>query len=494
VKEELRITTRRIEEHQPQPVTLRRAEITVERLDSSDQQPKLLERNFLMAKTIVGLFDDFTDAQGAVQELANKGFSRDNISLAANDATGEYAKSTASSAEWSGTATGATTGAAVGGIGGLLLGLGALAIPGIGPIIAAGPLVAALTGAGIGAMAGGMIGALTDVGVPEEEAGYYAEGVRRGGTLVTINAEDTMAEQVIDILENHNAIDVQQRASAWKQSGWTGYSPKAEPYTTEEITRERERYRSTPSTAAAGAAHPSTQPAPPPARRDTAATDGKETTLPVMEEEMTVGKRAVQRGGVRVFSRMTEKPVEEQVHLRDEHVSVERRPVDRALSSADRDAFKESTIEMTETDEEAVVSKQARVVEEVVVRKDVQDRTETVRDTVRRTDVEVEKLEAERGQSANGFESYDAEFRKNFTGTYGSRENNGNYEKYVPAYRYGYELTSDKRYSGKEWSAFESDVKRDWETRNPGQGAWDEVKDAVRHAWDAVRGRTPRAA
>jgi len=188
-----------------------------------------------MAKTIVGLFDDFIDAQWAVQELANKGFARDNISLAANDATGEYAKSTAASAEWSGTATGATTGAAVGGVGGLLLGLGALAIPGIGPIIAAGPLVAALTGAGIGAMAGGMIGALTDVGVPEEEAGYYAEGVRRGGTLVTINAEDTRVDQAIDILENHNAVDVQQRATAWQQSGWKGYSQTAKPYTSEEI-------------------------------------------------------------------------------------------------------------------------------------------------------------------------------------------------------------------------------------------------------------------
>jgi len=171
---------------------------------------------------------------------------------------------------------------------------------------------------------------------------------------------------------------------------------------------------------------------------------------------------------------------------------VERRPVNRTLSKADLDAFKESTIEITETDEEAVVAKQARVVEEVIVRKDVQDRTETVRDTVRRTDVEVEKLGAERSQSTNGFEAYDAEFRKNFTGTYGRREKNGAYEKYAPASRYGYELGSDTRYSGKEWSTFESDVRRDWETRHPGQGAWEDVKDAVRHAWDSVREREPR--
>jgi len=314
--------------------------------------------------------------------------------------------------------------------------------------------------------------------------------VRRGGTLVTVNAEESMVDRAVDILENHNAVDVEQRASSWKQSGWTGYSSTAKPYTTDEITREREGYRTAASTVAAGAAT-STRPIPPqPNRRDTSVTAGKETTLPVIEEEMQVGKRTVSRGGVRVYSRVTEKPVEEQVQLRKEQVSVERRPVNRAVSGTDREAFKEGTIEMTETSEEAVVSKQARVVEEVVVRKDAQERTETVRDTVRRTDVEVEKLGAERGQGASGFAVYDADFRKNFTSTYGSKGKNYTYEKYAPAYRYGYELTTDKRYSGKDWSVFESDARRDWETRYPGQGVWEDVKDAVRYAWDTVRGRT----
>jgi hypothetical protein len=271
-----------------------------------------------MAKTIVGLFDTFADARGAVQALVNKGFSRDDISLAANDTTGEYAKATTSSGEWSGTATGATTGAALGGIGGLLVGLGALAIPGIGPIIAAGPLVAALTGAGIGAATGGMVGALTDVGVPEDEAGYYLEGVRRGGTLVTVNAQDDRADQAIEILENHNAVDVEQRAAAWQQSGWTGYSPTAEPYTTEKIAREREQYRPAPRTAASEPTATSIRPTPQPDRHTTAAAGEKEITLPVIEEDMQIGKRAVQRGGVRVYSRVTEKPVEEQVQLREE--------------------------------------------------------------------------------------------------------------------------------------------------------------------------------
>ena len=448
-----------------------------------------------MAKTIVGLFDTFTEAQDAVQELVNAGFSRDTISIAANNAAGEYPQATTTSEEWSGTATGAATGATIGGIGGLLVGLGALAIPGIGPVVAAGPLIAALTGAGIGAVAGGLIGALTDIGVPEEEAGYYAEGVRRGGTLVTINAEESRVNKAIDILEDHNAVDVEQRASAWKQSGWTGYSPTAKPYTPAEITLEREQYRTLPSTVAAGAAAPSARPIPSQqTRRDTSLTGGKETTLPVIEEQVQVGKRTVSGGGVRVYSRVTEKPVEEQVQLRQEHVSVERRPVNRALSGADRDAFKEGTIELTETSEEAVVSKHARVIEEVVVRKDAQERTETVRDTVRRTDVEVEKLGAERGQGPNGFEVYDAEFRQNFLSTYGTKGNNDTYEKYLPAYRYGYELTSNKRYNSKDWSAVESEARRDWETRYPGQGTWEDIKDAVRYAWDSVRGREPRRA
>jgi len=118
--------------------------------------------------------------------------------------------------------------------------------------------------------------------------------------------------------------------------------------------------------------------------------DTNEQVIPIVEEQLTVGKREVNRGGVRVRSYVVETPVSEQVTLRDENVSVERHAVDQPLSAADGDAFRERTIEMTETAEEAVVSKTARVVEEVVIRKDVGTRTEVVNDTVRRTDVEVD--------------------------------------------------------------------------------------------------------
>ncbi len=120
--------------------------------------------------------------------------------------------------------------------------------------------------------------------------------------------------------------------------------------------------------------------------------EDKEAVLPVIEEELQVGKREVETGGVRVTNRMTETPVAEQVTLREEHVNVERHAVNRPVSDADAVAFREGTIEVSEKSEQAVVGKQARVVEEVVVGKQATERTETVRDTVKRTDVEVEDL------------------------------------------------------------------------------------------------------
>ncbi|KPV48230.1 hypothetical protein SE17_39190, partial [Kouleothrix aurantiaca] len=143
-----------------------------------------------MAKTIVGLFDTSTEAQNVVQQLVDGGFSRDSISVLANNRDGYTPSDTTATAEGAG--AGAVGGGVLGGVLGLLVGVGALAIPGIGPVLAAGPLAAALgaagastlVGAGIGAAAGGIIGALVGAGIPEEDAGFYAEGVRRGGTLV----------------------------------------------------------------------------------------------------------------------------------------------------------------------------------------------------------------------------------------------------------------------------------------------------------------------
>jgi uncharacterized protein (TIGR02271 family) len=207
--------------------------------------------------------------------------------------------------------------------------------------------------------------------------------------------------------------------------------------------------------------------------------DQRTTAIPVVQEELKVGKREVQRGGVRVFSRVVETPVNESVSLREEHVSVERRPVDQPISTADSTAFKEQSIEMRERAEEAVVQKSARVVEEVVVGKEATQRKENITDSVRHTEVQVEQL----GGSTADDDSY---YRSHWTSNYGTT--GGNYDDYAPAYSYGTQMRGDSRYQGRQWDDVESDLRTDWESRNRGTAGstWDRMKAAIRHGWDKV--------
>lgn len=354
-----------------------------------------------MAKTIVGLFDNFNDAENVVRDLENANFAKNDISIVANQTahaattggatTGGATTGTGGTQTGTGAAHGAEAGAVIGGVTGLLVGLGALAIPGIGPVLAAGPLAAALgttlgataTGAAIGAVGGGLIGALTHAGVPKEEAQYYTEGVRRGGTLVTVNSPDDRAQEAVDIMNGRGAVDIDSRGSTYQETGYTGYTPDAAPYAHEDIVAERNRYAGTTGAGTTGTANVA-----------------GETVIPIVEEELTVGKRQVQGGGARVHTYMTETPVQESVTLREERVTVDRRPVDRAVTDADKTAFREGTTEVTETSEVPVVAKEARVVEEVVVGKQATERTETVKDTVRRTEVDVEDVNT--GKSGTG--------------------------------------------------------------------------------------------
>ena len=139
-------------------------------------------------------------------------------------------------------AAGAVTGGVVGGAAGLAASLMGLAIPGIGPIIAAGPIVSLLTGAGVGAVAGGLIGGLTDMGVSRADAEYYAEAVRRGGALVTVRADDARAERAAETMRSHGAVDIERRAERWRQGGWSGFDEKAQPYTASDLAREEDLY------------------------------------------------------------------------------------------------------------------------------------------------------------------------------------------------------------------------------------------------------------
>ena len=217
---------------------------------------------------------------------------------------------------------------------------------------------------------GGFWGSLKDFFMPEEDRYAYSEGLSRGGTLLTASVEPTQTETAYDILEQHGSVDLDQREASWRKEGWSGYS----------ATGGTTAASSTTGMAATGAA----------ALKGTGTTAGETDYIPVVEERLSVGKRVAEAGRVRVRSYVVEKPVEEQVILRDETVHVDRRAVDRPVTAADEALFESKTIEATELREQAVVSKEARVVEEVGIRKDAGQRTETVTDKVRRTEVEVE--------------------------------------------------------------------------------------------------------
>jgi len=212
--------------------------------------------------------------------------------------------------------------------------------------------------------------------------------------------------------------------------------------------------------------------------------DTSSAAIPVVQEQLKVGKREVQRGGVRVFSRVVETPVDESIGLREEHVNVQRRTVDEPISSADSTAFKEQSIEMRETAEEAVVEKSARVVEEVMINKEVSQREQQIHDTVRHTEVEVEQLGA--GSARSGMMSDDDYYRNHFTSNYGST--GASYDDYAPAYSYGSEMARNQKYSGRKWDDVESDLSSGWATRagNKAGSTWEKMKAAVRHGWDRM--------
>jgi len=182
-------------------------------------------------KTVVGTFDNIQNAYEAANDLVSAGYNRNDISVIATDTNNQYSPYVQSSVQTKvvdtadDVGTGAGIGATIGGIGGLLVGLGALAIPGIGPVVAAGPLLAALTGAGVGAVAGGIVGALADLGIPDEEAGLYSEGLRRGDILVIAQVPDASVNAVTRILDRPGLVDIRKQADSWRASGWKNFDP-----------------------------------------------------------------------------------------------------------------------------------------------------------------------------------------------------------------------------------------------------------------------------
>jgi uncharacterized protein (TIGR02271 family) len=221
----------------------------------------------------------------------------------------------------------------------------------------------------------GIWGAIKRFLMPDEDTHVYAEGIRRGYAMLVVRTGLGDQEQIIHLLESQDAVDVETHAADWRQSGWSGLHPGQSAWKSQRT-----------STTAGAATDRNSGPA------ATGTTGRREEVIPVYEEQLRVGKREVGRGSVRVRSYVVEQPVQEQVHLREERVNVERRPVDRPadIAAGTAEPFRERTIEVTAKAEEAVVAKEARVKEEIVVSKDAEERTQTVSDTVRRTEVEID--------------------------------------------------------------------------------------------------------
>jgi uncharacterized protein (TIGR02271 family) len=275
-----------------------------------------------MAQTVIGFFDNASEAQQAVEQLVSNGFSRASIDIAASSgSTGSMTSSGTTSGSY-GTSTGTSS--------------------------------YNNDNEGFGDKVSRFFGNLFD---SDDDRSRYSTVASRS-TTVTVHATSAdEAERAADLLDRYGAVDVDERAS---QYGYGATSASTTTDTSYADTTNR-----------------------------TADTTG---AIPIIEENLNVGKRVVETGGVRLRSRIIERPVEESVRLRVEHVHVERNPVNRPATEADLNAFREGTIEATEHAEVPVVGKTARVVEEVRLDKDVTERDEVVRDTVRRTDVDVENL------------------------------------------------------------------------------------------------------
>jgi uncharacterized protein (TIGR02271 family) len=225
----------------------------------------------------------------------------------------------------------------------------------------------------------------------DAEASTYHEAFRRGSHALTVTTQtDAEVDLAEALLGKAGAIDIDESSQKWREEGWQGSSAGTIP-----MPASSAASGSTASTGSLGSTAPSAQSAPSASSTaSTAAGSGDARTLQEVEEQLKVGKREVSRGGVRVYKRVTEVPVEETVALREERAHVTRRAVDRPVGADDASAFQEGSIELRETDEEAVVAKTARVVGEVDVSKEVLEREQTVRDTVRKSNVEVEQIEA----------------------------------------------------------------------------------------------------
>lgn len=337
-----------------------------------------------MEHTITALYDDFDTAYRVVDALITAGFDRDQISVIANDVDRVYTERYDVNERYDDTDdVSGGEGAALGAVSGAIIGLGAMLIPGVGPVLAAGPLLSAIIGGGVGAVAGAVTGGITasliDFGVDEDTAHRYAEGVRRGGALVVIHTANDHRDRAMDVMNNYSPIDVDSWAETWQATGWSRFDEEGSPYTSADIESHRSEAR---------------------------------TLQPYVNDE-DINSSAREGGTTATGST-------------------------RGTSSA----------------------------------------YGRVRSYPSGT--------AYTGGTTGNYDQYDQNFRRHYQTTY-ANSGRDYMSYYQPAYYYGYTLARDPRYSNTEsWNLVEADARLRWE-RDHRDTAWEDVKEAVRHAWEDVK-------
>jgi uncharacterized protein (TIGR02271 family) len=398
--------------------------------------------NSNITETIIGVFKDETTARNVVEQLVENGFSRQNVHLSSES------PDTAASYQTSRDAKSSETHHEHGFMGWLH----------------------------------SLFGENED-----EDTRRYSGAVGRGQYIVAVDSDENLRDRAVQIMNNNNAVDVDvdsDQQTSYPPTG-AGFSGTGRDYASTGTATPYSGTDTANAPRSSGEYSRGTDQI-----RDTQRTEvNAGETIPVVQEELKVGKRVVQRGGVRVYSRVIDEPVEETVRLREENVRVDRRPANRPVDARDEGLIRDQTIEVTETAEEPVFTKSARVVEEVVVGKDVNERTETIRDTVRRTQVDVEPIAGQNARSATtdvDRADYDSDFRRDYETRYSS--SGEPYENYAPAYQFGSRYASNPDYRGKSFEDSEERLKTEYLRNNP-NSAWDRAKGAVRYGWEKVTGK-----
>ncbi|HLI83700.1 MAG TPA: YsnF/AvaK domain-containing protein [Bryobacteraceae bacterium] len=366
------------------------------------------------ARTVVGVFDDYAAASKAAHELAASGIPADAVHLQSNLATGAAGHGSAS---------------------------------------------------GTGHHGGNILEKILGFG-RNDEAGHYAEAVRRGKTVMAVTTTDALSSRVAEIMNQNGGSDIDRHVENFRLAGYATYDPNAPAYTHEQAMREREQIASVAPIAtavreeqpSAGAAREGTRTVPQEGVR----------TIPIVEEELKVGKRTVQRG-VRIYTHVVEEPVDQEVQLHEEHTTLERHRVDRPLGAGEEAAFRDQTLEFTETSEEPIVSKSAHVKEEIVIGKEARDRTQKIHDILRHTEVRVEQ--------GGAVDRFRADYDRNFART------GKTFDSYRPAYKYGYEKAREPGYRNRSWSDAESQLEREFSARGDSL-KWSEIRDVVHRGWE----------